>query len=630
MVLVADPHEGFVPVDDPGDGLTPIADPLHGFTPVGDPFDGFLPTEAPLPYPTSQSAAAALPAVAINRAAWLRHRAAWTHAGWFDAPLRPAAQRLLTIAPGPALVAALSNLAVRGLCPADPVTGHSSLADPSAPGRVGVGRPGQPCACMIVIAAAWTAVSSWADARQTRAVVNAVGAEPVTVTCDPEDPRMGTIVDPAVDELAPALRLSPRSCAVRVASARALREQPDLMVAVEAGLVSSWAARLVTQDLQTLSAAERDVVIDRLLVRVTERHRDGLRAWTFSELRAAVTRIVARVAVDFAKARRRARQGRRVSVHDLGDGMAELIAELPADIAHRIYGRLTAISRDLSSDDSRSRDQQRADVLADLILDRPVDTAAVPDTTVPPRVNPSSAPPGSPAPGSAGPDQSAQSSSAPPGSPETRPRPRPCGHCGEADVVIDLATLLGMASDPAMLAGCGPIPSDIARELAADRAWRLWITDSTTGHLVATSASTYRPPTALARLIRAREPYCRFPGCRTTAEHCDLDHAIPWPEGSTSARNLGALCRRHHRLKTHTNWLLNTDMPAPGKGLAAGGSSAASENFTASKASGSGSGSGASAGAGARADDLAPPALHWTSPAGITSYDDPPRPLLDP
>ena len=35
---------------------------------------------------------------------------------------------------------------------------------------------------------------------------------------------------------------------------------------------------------------------------------------------------------------------------------------------------------------------------------------------------------------------------------------------------------------------------------------------------------------------------------------CDLDHVIPHPAGPTSESNLAALCRYHHRLKTHTGW----------------------------------------------------------------------------
>lgn len=66
---------------------------------------------------------------------------------------------------------------------------------------------------------------------------------------------------------------------------------------------------------------------------------------------------------------------------------------------------------------------------------------------------------------------------------------------------------------------------------------------------------------SLARSAPAHDPRgvderrtCRFPGCRQPAGRCDLDHVVPWPAGPTSAANLTALCRHHHRLKHQTRW----------------------------------------------------------------------------
>ncbi|MDT0277286.1 DUF222 domain-containing protein [Blastococcus goldschmidtiae] len=60
----------------------------------------------------------------------------------------------------------------------------------------------------------------------------------------------------------------------------------------------------------------------------------------------------------------------------------------------------------------------------------------------------------------------------------------------------------------------------------------------------------YRPGAALDRFVRARDPRCRFPGCRRRVPRGgELDHDRPWPEGPTSAGNLVGYCTGHHRGK---------------------------------------------------------------------------------
>ncbi|MCH9815400.1 MAG: hypothetical protein K0U64_02965 [Actinomycetia bacterium] len=135
----------------------------------------------------------------------------------------------------------------------------------------------------------------------------------------------------------------------------------------------------------------------------------------------------------------------------------------------------------------------------------------------------------------------------------------------EVQVVVSLATLLALDDAPGELAGVGPIPAETARELAADGQWRAWVTDAT-GAVTATGVNRYRPTAALARLVRAREPYCRMPGCQVAATRCDLDHTQPWPQGATTAENLGPLCRRHHNLKTHHGWSLANQGQTPPSG----------------------------------------------------------------
>jgi Domain of unknown function (DUF222) len=192
-------------------------------------------------------------------------------------------------------------------------------------------------------------------------------------------------------------------------------------------------------------------------------------------------------------------------------------------VAARITNRLSAIALGLDDPrDDRSLTQKRADVFIDLLLD-PVrgPTTEHPHST---------------------------------GQPHSTESTVVAGRGEEVAVVITLESLLAATDDPACLPGGLPVPADVARALAADRRWRAWVTRAD-GTVVATSPTTYRPSPAVARLVRAREPYCRMPGCRSQAT--DLDHTIPFPRGATVPDNLGGLCRRHHNLKTHHEWRLN-------------------------------------------------------------------------
>ena len=78
----------------------------------------------------------------------------------------------------------------------------------------------------------------------------------------------------------------------------------------------------------------------------------------------------------------------------------------------------------------------------------------------------------------------------------------------------------------------------------------------------------YHPTAEIREHVIVRDGTCVFPWCGRNARHCDLDHIIAYnhdhPElgGPTSTDNLAALCRHHHRLKTHGRW--RYEMTEPG------------------------------------------------------------------
>ncbi len=73
----------------------------------------------------------------------------------------------------------------------------------------------------------------------------------------------------------------------------------------------------------------------------------------------------------------------------------------------------------------------------------------------------------------------------------------------------------------------------------------------------------YQPSDRLREQVVLRDRQCVFPWCTRPARSCDLDHIVPWEQGGeTSTDNLAALCRRHHRLKTHSAWRYERTGPA--------------------------------------------------------------------
>jgi hypothetical protein len=123
-------------------------------------------------------------------------------------------------------------------------------------------------------------------------------------------------------------------------------------------------------------------------------------------------------------------------------------------------------------------------------------------------------------------------------------------------LTLPVLTALGRSTEPARLAGYGPIDLDTAKELAGTaKAWIRILTDPATGVRLAMDRKVYTPPPDLKRWLRVRDETCRAPGCNRRVATCDLDHVSGWAgNGKTEDRNLAHLCRRHHRMKGSGYW----------------------------------------------------------------------------
>ncbi len=146
----------------------------------------------------------------------------------------------------------------------------------------------------------------------------------------------------------------------------------------------------------------------------------------------------------------------------------------------------------------------------------------------------------------------------------------PTGACGtgagaralKVSLTMPLATWLGLAAEPGVLDGYGPIPAALARQIAADAAgdhpttttWRCIPLDDAHRTVLGVGDTIPTPrhdPTNRQRdLVTTADASCVWPGCGRRSVGCDVDHRIPYEAGGpTCPCNLQALCRTHHRLK---------------------------------------------------------------------------------
>ncbi|MCB2177310.1 MAG: HNH endonuclease [Actinomycetales bacterium] len=361
--------------------------------------------------------------------------------------------------------------------------------------------------------------AAWAEAGAAM-VAAALSHRPAM---NPEWPAVAgrvSVTDVTAEELAPALGCS------RQAARRLVRDGR----AFEGSLAATGDA---------LARGELDVPRARVLVDALAEEPPAL-AWEVQDqvLGGEVTRTVSQLQRAVAKALviadpggasdrcRAAAERRRVDrPRPAPDGMARWSALLPAADAMRMDTTLDALARTgRAAGDERTLDQLRADLLADLVLGR---VPSTPGGRVEARAEPSEA--------------------SGPGEPRRGPvRAR-------IDVLVPWEVLAGISEEPGFLAGYGPIPAPVARELASDGTWRRILTDPPDGSGLDVGRTRYRPPAHLAEHVRARDRWCARPGCSARAETCDLDHTAEWDrdDGRTAHDNLGPLCERDHQVKTH-------------------------------------------------------------------------------
>ena len=377
---------------------------------------------------------------------------------------------------------------------------------------------------------------SWFYSLKQEALVAIAGEEP-----NEDGGIFNCVDDEEREDVATALRLSPTTAQNRIDVARVLvGHLPNTISALASGEISAAHATVIAKETAT---AIRNGLSEEGVFRVEQAALAHAEFHTPGQVANKVKTTIAKFSPeDFEEIVERARDSRRVSCYPEADGMATVVAILPAEDAQTIMKSIEAFivkrnqeeescTCNLKSGSSQgcvfhsredaaewsllSADMKRADALTAIASQALGSMADV-----------------------------------------VRPHRRPIS----ISVAIDLPTLLGLAENPGQLAGYGAIPASVARKLAADGTWQRFISDPTTGNLLDFGREKYIPPQELVDFLLARDRTCRFPGCGRSGQLADIDHAQSWESvGETDPANLGLLCRRHHRMKTHGGWKLESN-----------------------------------------------------------------------
>lgn len=361
--------------------------------------------------------------------------------------------------------------------------------------------------------------SGWLQALMQSAIVAVAGNEPSKA-----DSMWSGVDDSEREEIAAALRLSSGTAQSRIDIARTLVNYlPKTCAALANGEISAAHASVIAREsAEVIGKGLSATAITEIELKAISHAEFHTPIQVANKVRGTIARLSPEI---FEAAAEHARDCRKVTMYSEPDGMATIVALLPAADAQTVMLAIDALARHESEingsdvsisplDDERTLDMKRADALTSLaatFLANNVDSY--------------------------------------------KPHRRPV----TVNLTIDLPTLLGLTENPGILAGYGAIPASVARDLAADGKWKRFITDPVNGELLDLGRETYEPPQALIDFLTARDRTCRFPGCRQPARVGDIDHAKSWDTGGeTSISNLGVLCRRHHRMKTHGGWELKS------------------------------------------------------------------------
>jgi hypothetical protein len=345
------------------------------------------------------------------------------------------------------------------------------------------------------------------------------------------------------DELALVLNCSRSFASAVLADAWLLTERmPAVWATCAAGELDWWRARVFAEVLGTATDAVVAAVVPALLPV----------AASLSSGRLRRRLVAAAIAADeeFAERRRiEAERRAQVRVRPTGDGMSQLVSELPSGVAAAMWSTIDqAAQLARTTGDDRPIGVLRAEAHAALVL-RPWDTTRSAVTAHVTVLAPL-------------PALRAGAAGVPTGDlgPSLDGSPITAGHVRE--LLAQLGALgvtappggsldIALTDERGALLACAT-PGDLAR--IAARGCPTHGRDAACGCAVLRAPATvdgYQPSAAQVRFLATRDRTCRHPGCAQPAGRTDADHVVAYDcGGRTGCENLCCLCRTHHRLKT--------------------------------------------------------------------------------
>ncbi len=348
-------------------------------------------------------------------------------------------------------------------------------------------------------------------------------------------------------ELAAALRITEYAAGQLIAHAEALvhRYRP-VLTALGRAEITERHAEVFVDALDAVEPEHRATIAPRAL--------EIAKAEPVGVFRRALRALIDDVrATTLAERHDAALQRRRVVVEPADDGMAWLMALIPAVEAHAAHDRLTRMAKAIRRVDgeSRSLDQIRADALGDLLVAG--DTGALPEGARGIRASVVITVPALTLLGAGEGEDAGFGDGAGHGPGPGPGAGRGAGPgFGERTGFWDRRGRSGMP----VVEGVGPIPVERARELCGgDGAWMRVLTHPETGAVLSVGRDRYDPPSTLRKLTRWRADRCMAPGCGMPAARCEVDHTLAWEHGGqTSLENLAPICKGHHTVKHHGGW----------------------------------------------------------------------------